>query len=129
MPLYHGTGGLAAMNDLMGGISVAVVPKFSTSRFWLDCIESRSTIFIYGVLETGFLGIRLLIALLVGETIRYLLAAPPSPNDKRHTIRLAWGNGLRPDIWARFQGSSYSWFFFLWTNSNTFDRNASGFPR
>ena len=48
MPLYHGTGGIAALIDLMGGISIALAPKFSASRFWQDCIESESTIFIYG---------------------------------------------------------------------------------
>lgn len=50
IPLYHGTGGIAAMNDLMSGISIAIVPKFSVSRFWLDCVESQSTIFVYGKL-------------------------------------------------------------------------------
>lgn len=48
MPLYHGTGGIAALIDLMGGLSVALAPKFSASHFWQDCIESKSTIFIYG---------------------------------------------------------------------------------
>lgn len=51
IPLYHGTGGIAVMNDLMSGISVAVAPKFSLSRFWQDCIDSRSTIFVYGKLR------------------------------------------------------------------------------
>lgn len=48
IPLYHGTGGIAALNDLMSGISIAITPKFSLSRFWIDCIESKSTIFVYG---------------------------------------------------------------------------------
>lgn len=48
MPLYHGTGGLAAMNDMMSGISIAIGRKFSLSNFWLDCIDSKSTIFLYG---------------------------------------------------------------------------------
>jgi acyl-CoA synthetase (AMP-forming)/AMP-acid ligase II len=34
---------------------------------------------------------------------RYLLAVPPSTLDKEHNIRLIYGNGLRPDIWARFR--------------------------
>ena len=49
MPLYHGTGGLAALIDLMGGVSVAIAPKFARSTFWADCIDSRSTIFLYGM--------------------------------------------------------------------------------
>jgi acyl-CoA synthetase (AMP-forming)/AMP-acid ligase II len=48
IPLYHGTGGLGAMGDMMSGISVALAPKFSLSRFWEDCIDSKATIFIYG---------------------------------------------------------------------------------
>ncbi|WEW54858.1 long-chain fatty acid transporter fat1 [Emydomyces testavorans] len=86
IPMYHGTGGIAAMNDLMSGISVAIAKKFSLSRFWRDCIDSQSTVFVY-----------------VGETVRYLLSAPPSGNDRKHKIRLIWGNGLAPDIWEKFQ--------------------------
>ncbi|KAG5927366.1 Isopenicillin N epimerase component 1 [Claviceps africana] len=86
IPLYHGTGGLAAMNDLMSGSSIAIAPKFSLSQFWQDCIDSKATIFVY-----------------VGELMRYLLSAPPSPNDKRHQIRLIWGNGLSPELWSRVQ--------------------------
>lgn len=52
IPLYHGTGGIGAMNDLMGGISIAIAPKFSLSRFWTDCIDSQSTIFMYGKKES-----------------------------------------------------------------------------
>ena len=36
------------MNDLMSGVSVAVVPKFSLSNFWPDVIASKSTIVVYG---------------------------------------------------------------------------------
>ena len=34
---------------------------------------------------------------------RYILATPPDPSDTQHQIRLATGNGLRPDIWKEFQ--------------------------
>jgi acyl-CoA synthetase (AMP-forming)/AMP-acid ligase II len=39
----------------------------------------------------------------VGETCRYLLSVPPSPEDKNHRVRLAFGNGLRPDVWPVFK--------------------------
>ena len=40
----------------------------------------------------------------VGETLRYLLAAPPSPDDKtKHNVRMAFGNGLRADVWDKFR--------------------------
>ncbi|KAG6002228.1 Isopenicillin N epimerase component 1 [Claviceps maximensis] len=86
IPLYHGTGGLAAMNDMMSGLSIAMTPKFSLSQFWHDCIDSKATIVVY-----------------VGELVRYLLSAPPSPDDKRHQVRLIWGNGLSPELWPRVQ--------------------------
>lgn len=34
---------------------------------------------------------------------RYLLSQPPSPFDIAHTIRMAFGNGLRPDVWQHFK--------------------------
>jgi acyl-coenzyme A synthetase/AMP-(fatty) acid ligase len=39
----------------------------------------------------------------VGETLRYLLAAPPSPRDKDHAVHSIYGNGLRPDVWKQFR--------------------------
>lgn len=33
---------------------------------------------------------------------RYILATPSSPDDKSHSIRLMFGNGLRPQIWPQF---------------------------
>ncbi|KAG5970585.1 Isopenicillin N epimerase component 1, partial [Claviceps digitariae] len=38
-----------------------------------------------------------------GELVRYLLSTPPSPNEKKHQIRLIWGNGLSPELWPRVQ--------------------------
>lgn len=39
----------------------------------------------------------------VGEIARYLLALPPSPSDRQHLLRMVYGNGMRPDVWGRFQ--------------------------
>jgi fatty-acyl-CoA synthase len=35
----------------------------------------------------------------IGELCRYLVNHEPEPDETRHKIRLAFGNGLRPDIW------------------------------
>ena len=86
MPMYHGTGGILGMNSILAGSSIAIAKGFSVRRFWLDLHDSDSTVFLY-----------------VGETARYLLAAPPGPFDKNHKVRLMYGNGLRPDVWKRFQ--------------------------
>ncbi|PGH10530.1 hypothetical protein AJ80_07473 [Polytolypa hystricis UAMH7299] len=86
MPLYHGTGGMSMQTSIMYGVSVAIGKKFSVRNFWKDVCDSKSTFFIY-----------------VGETARYLLAAPPSPLERSHNIRCAYGNGMRPDVWERFR--------------------------
>ena len=39
----------------------------------------------------------------VGEMCRYLLTTGPSTSDKDHLVRLAYGNGMRPDVWTRFR--------------------------
>lgn len=39
----------------------------------------------------------------IGELCRYLLAQPHSPSEKQHSVYMAIGNGLRPQIWEEFQ--------------------------
>lgn len=86
MPLYHGTGIITTATALLGGVGVAIAPRFSVKNFWPDIHDSEATMFIY-----------------VGETARYLLAAPPHPLERDHKLRLAYGNGLRPDVWPKLQ--------------------------
>ena len=94
MPLYHSSASILALSTaLMGGRTIAIGHKFSTKTFWKDVRESKATLIQY-----------------VGETCRYLLSAPPEidPNtgenlDKKNSVRLAVGNGLRPDVWNRFK--------------------------
>lgn len=86
MPFYHGTGGCTAVTQLLSGVTLCVGKKFSTSNFWKEARDSRATWITY-----------------VGETARYLLAAPPSPLDRAHNVRAMYGNGLRPDVWTKFR--------------------------
>lgn len=72
--------------NMMQGITLCIGTKFSTRSFWQDCHDSRATWITY-----------------VGETARYLLAAPPSPLDRQHNVRVMYGNGLRPDVWLKFR--------------------------
>ena len=74
------------MTCIMAGVSVAIGKGFSVRNFWPDVRDSESTFIVY-----------------VGETARYLLAAPQSPLDKEHKVRCMWGNGLRPDVWQPFR--------------------------
>ena len=68
------------------GATIVVRRKFSASRFWKEVGHFKCTVVQY-----------------IGELCRYLLTAPPSPNDTKHRVRIAIGNGLRPDIWDEFQ--------------------------
>jgi fatty-acyl-CoA synthase len=85
--MYHTTGGLVATGALLvKGGSVVIRDKFSASAFWDDVVRHECTMFQY-----------------VGELCRYLVNAPPLADETRHRLRLACGNGLRPDIWHVFQ--------------------------
>lgn len=87
LPMYHTTGGVVATGAVLAkGGSVVIRDKFSASAFWDDVARHDCTIFQY-----------------VGELCRYLVNAPPQPNETRHRLRLACGNGLRPDIWRAFK--------------------------
>ncbi|TKA27551.1 hypothetical protein B0A50_04381 [Salinomyces thailandicus] len=86
MPLYHGTGGTVAVGCLVSGVTLAIGRKFSVRNFWPDVHDSKANAFVY-----------------VGETARYLLAAPPSKLDKGHELKAMYGNGMRPDVWTQFQ--------------------------
>ena len=87
LPLYHSAGGICAIGAVftVGG-SVVLKRRFSASQFWDDCERYKPTLFQY-----------------IGELCRYLLNAPPHPKEKTHNLRLAIGNGLRPEIWPAFQ--------------------------
>ena len=39
----------------------------------------------------------------IGELCRYLLTQPSRPSDTQHCVRMAIGNGLRPQLWGPFQ--------------------------
>ncbi|KAF2162293.1 hypothetical protein M409DRAFT_58399 [Zasmidium cellare ATCC 36951] len=86
MPLYHGTGGTTALGCMITGVTLAIGRKFSVRNFWRDIHDSNANAFVY-----------------VGETARYLLAAPPSPLDRDHKLKTMYGNGMRPDVWVKFQ--------------------------
>jgi len=94
MPLYHLSGAvLAVCTSLGNGSTLVLGHRFSTSTFWQDVRQHNATIIQY-----------------VGETCRYLLAAPPQIDpstgknlDLANNVRIAFGNGLRPDVWERFK--------------------------
>jgi fatty-acyl-CoA synthase len=88
LPMYHATGGLCGMGAaLLNGGSVMLRAKFSASHFWTEVRDEGCTMAVY-----------------IGELCRYLVNQPPRPEETEHKLRLAFGNGLRPEVWGEFQG-------------------------
>lgn len=87
LPLYHTSGGVIAAGMMLTvGGSAVIREKFSAREFWDDVVRWDCTLFQY-----------------IGELCRYLVNTPPHPKERAHKIRLATGNGLRPDIWEEFK--------------------------
>ncbi|TKA56719.1 hypothetical protein B0A53_01914 [Rhodotorula sp. CCFEE 5036] len=87
MPLYHSTASVLAIATAWNSRSTVIIGrKFSATHFWRDVRATNANVIQY-----------------VGEVLRYLLAVPPSPDDKNHNVRLAYGNGCRPDVWEKFR--------------------------
>jgi fatty-acyl-CoA synthase len=88
LPFYHATGGLCGAGAaLMAGASVVIRKHFSASHFWSDVTDEGCTMFVY-----------------IGELCRYLANQPEVAEEKTHRLRLAFGNGLRPDVWEKVVG-------------------------
>jgi len=87
LPFYHSVGGVVTPGALLSrGGSVVIREKFSASGFWNDVSDWDCTLVQY-----------------IGELCRYLVNAPSHPGERTHRLRLACGNGLRADIWEKFQ--------------------------
>ncbi|XP_017356739.1 long-chain fatty acid transport protein 1 [Cebus imitator] len=86
LPLYHSAGNIIGVGQcLIYGLTVVLRKKFSASSFWDDCVKYNCTVVQY-----------------IGEICRYLLKQPVREAERRHRVRLAVGNGLRPAIWEEF---------------------------
>ncbi|HVZ99704.1 MAG TPA: long-chain-acyl-CoA synthetase [Caulobacterales bacterium] len=87
LPLYHSTGGLCGVGAaLFNGGTLVLRRKFSVTHFWPDIVDNGCTIFVY-----------------IGELCRYLVNQAPGPLERQHRLKLAFGNGLRPEVWPEFQ--------------------------
>ncbi|KAF1840754.1 long-chain fatty acid transporter-like protein [Cucurbitaria berberidis CBS 394.84] len=87
MPLYHGAAhGLCAVPTIYAGSTIVLGRKFSHKTFWPEVATSGATHIQY-----------------VGELCRYLLNGPKNPYEQKHKVKMAWGNGMRPDVWEPFR--------------------------
>jgi len=85
LPMYHSVGGIVAIGALLArGGSVVIREKFSAREFWSDIARWDCTLFQY-----------------IGELCRYLANETEVPT--HHRLRIACGNGLRADVWEKFQ--------------------------
>ncbi|XP_060068919.1 long-chain fatty acid transport protein 6-like [Ylistrum balloti] len=86
-PLYHSAAcGHGLFNTIDVGATIVLRRKFSARHYWEDVRKYRVTVLQY-----------------IGELCRYLLRVPKSDMDGVHTVRVAVGNGLRPDIWNEYK--------------------------
>lgn len=87
LPLYHATGIVVCWCGVIAGAStLAIRRKYSTSAFWTDVQK-------YNASAIGY----------VGELCRYLMDAEPSAVERNHRVTKMIGNGMRPNIWAKFK--------------------------
>jgi acyl-CoA synthetase (AMP-forming)/AMP-acid ligase II len=87
MPLYHSSASLLGACQVLGpGCALVISPKFSARTQMKELTETKATVMQY-----------------VGEMCRYLVNTPPTPYDRAHSLRVAFGNGMRPDVWPRFK--------------------------
>jgi len=86
LPMYHtAAGAMVTGNAMCEGPTMVTRKKFSAKAFWKDCAEQKVTCAQY-----------------IGEIARYLYSTPESPYEKQHSVRMMFGNGLRPQIWQQF---------------------------
>jgi len=87
MPLYHSSASVLGVCQALGAAcAIVIAPKFSPRTYMKLVCETEATVIQY-----------------IGEACRYLLSSPPSPYDRAHRVRVAFGNGMRPDVWQRFK--------------------------
>ena len=87
LPFYHATAMVVAWSSVIsGGAALVMARKFSASNYWKDVVDNDVTALCY-----------------IGELCRYLVARAPSDIERKHHVRLMFGNGLRPEIWQEFK--------------------------
>lgn len=81
----HIGGAQVLLFPLLRGITLAMVPRFSASRFWQQAREAGATHIHY-----------------LGGILQMLLNQAPDPGDREHPVRLAWGGGCTPEASRAF---------------------------
>jgi len=85
-PLYHIGGAQVLLMPLLRQVRVAMVPRFSASRFWQQVKDAGATHIHY-----------------LGGVLQILMKQPASDSDRAHGVRVGWGAGCLPDTWHAFR--------------------------
>lgn len=114
LPLYHASALLIGVGScFLTRTPIALRRHFSASAFFDDVRRYDATAVLY-----------------IGELCRYLVNSYPN-GDQSHRLRVAIGNGLRPDIWEDFQekfGIREIREFYAATEAPGFIFNTTGHP-
>ena len=84
--LHHGAGVAVVIGAVLERITLAMVARFSASRFWDEARHYRVTHIHY-----------------LGSVLQMLLKQPPRADDREHGVRIAWGGGCPQEIWTAFE--------------------------
>jgi carnitine-CoA ligase len=85
-PLYHIGGAQLLPLPMIRSVRLAMVDRFSASRFWQQVKAAGATHIHY-----------------LGGILQILLKQPQDAIDREHRVRVAWGGGCPPDVWRQFQ--------------------------
>lgn len=81
-PIFHIGGAQMLLLPLYAEASLALTTRFSASRFWSEVCRTGATHIHY-----------------LGGILQILLHLPPSPQERQHRVRVAWGAGATPAVW------------------------------
>ncbi|KAF5858844.1 hypothetical protein ETB97_003641 [Aspergillus alliaceus] len=74
-PLFHADAtALTVIPALLLGATAALSPRFTATSFWDEIRETQATVYDF-----------------MGATLALIYKQPPSPGDRDHRVRLAWG--------------------------------------
>ena len=85
-PLFHIGGSQVIVAGLLHQVTLALVERFSASRFWDQTRAAGATRVHY-----------------LGGIMSLLLKQLPSPRDRAHPVRMAWGGGATAETRAAFE--------------------------
>lgn len=85
-PLFHIGGAQMLVVPFLRDVSIHIAERFSASRFWDEVRACGATHIHY-----------------LGGILDILLKATPSPKEREHAVRIAWGAGCRAEAWREIE--------------------------